>query len=292
MKAVVIKKEKDKAYLLTADGQFIASKKFKDAEIGETVEILHKNFFSHPAAKILIAASVIIALLVSVLTFRAPEVYAYVYIEINPSIKAAVDKNGKVISAISMNEEAKKILEKIPYKGLDISTFIVKTVEESEKMGFLRKDGEVIITTIPLKESKIVEEKVQEAVENIKKSKSALKFEVNAKEEKIQKTEEKNLKEPKDDKENDKKQDKKLKAKLPVKITNTEPKNEVTKDKQEKQKIKVEVPVKITKPDKEVQKETTEKPKEENSEKQEKSEMKDNDSKNGKNEKGERDNKN
>lgn len=284
MKAVVIKKEKDKAYLLTADGQFIASKKFKDAEIGETVEILHKNFFSHPAAKILIAASVIIALLVSVLTFRAPEVYAYVYIEINPSIKAAVDKNGKVISAISMNEEAKKILEKIPYIGLDISTFIVKTVEESEKMGFLRKDGEVIITTIPLKESKIVEEKVQEAVENIKKSKSALKFEVNAKEEKIQKTEKKNLKEPKDDKENDKKQDKKLKTKPPVKITNTEPKNEVTKDKQEKQKIR--------KPDKEVQKETTKKPKEENSEKQEKSEMKDNDSKNGKNEKGERDNKN
>ncbi|NNG66559.1 anti-sigma factor domain-containing protein [Caldanaerobacter subterraneus] len=283
MKAVVIKKEKDKAYLLTADGQFIASKKFKDAEIGETVEILHKNFFSHPAAKILIAASVIIALLVSVLTFRAPEVYAYVYIEINPSIKAAVDKNGKVISAISMNEEAKKILEKIPYKGLDISTFIVKTVEESEKMGFLRKDGEVIITTIPLKESKIVEEKVQEAVENIKKSKSALKFEVNAKEEKVQRAEEKRI---------DAKQDKTPKTKPPVKITNTEPKNEVTKDKQEKQKIKVEVPVKITKPDKEVQKETTEKPKEENSEKQEKSEMKDNDSKNGKNEKGERDNKN
>ncbi|MGB9809426.1 MAG: anti-sigma factor domain-containing protein, partial [Caldanaerobacter sp.] len=241
MKAIVIKKERNKAYLLTEEGQFITSKKFQKAEVGETVEIVSTSIVSPSMVKLLLAASIIIALIASLLTFKALEVYAYVYMK-NPNIKAAIDKNGKIISITPMDEESKKILDKISYKGLDISTFIQKTIEESEKMGFLQENDKIVITTIPIKDTKNVnevEKKVKEAVQNIQKSQKALKFEINEKETKEQSKENKDKKQIKN-------------SDLPVKITNTAPEDKQKKN-EEKQKIKIEKPAKVTIPDKELQ---------------------------------------
>ncbi|MEW8997751.1 MAG: anti-sigma factor domain-containing protein [Thermoanaerobacter sp.] len=169
MKAVVVQKEKNKTYVMTEKGEFKCLKNLQNVDIGETIE-LNENFVAFkPIAKILIVASILLALIFTIINFKSAEVYAYVYIDINPSIEVLIDKNGKIISANPINEDGKKILKNLSYKGLDITTFINQTVEESQKLGFLKEDDAVIITTVPIKNSPIINEQIQKAINNIKK---------------------------------------------------------------------------------------------------------------------------
>jgi septum formation inhibitor MinC len=169
MKAVVVQKEKNKTYVMTEKGEFKCLKNLQNVNVGETIE-LNENFLGFKStAKILIAASILLALIFTIINFKSAEVYAYVYIDINPSIEISIDKNGKIINALPLNEDGKKILDKFPYKGLDITTFINQTVEESQKLGFLKKDDTVIITTVPIKNSPLINEQVEKAVKNVKK---------------------------------------------------------------------------------------------------------------------------
>ncbi|KHO61477.1 anti-sigma factor N-terminal domain protein [Thermoanaerobacter sp. YS13] len=169
MKAVVVQKEKNKTYVMTEKGEFKCLKNLQNVNVGETIE-LNENFVVFKStAKILIAASILLALIFTIINFKSAEVYAYVYIDINPSIEISIDKNGKIINALPLNEDGKKILDKFPYKGLDITTFINQTVEESQKLGFLKEDDTVIITTVPIKNSPFINEQIEKAVKNIKK---------------------------------------------------------------------------------------------------------------------------
>ncbi|MDK2815342.1 MAG: hypothetical protein PWP18_1255 [Thermoanaerobacter sp.] len=169
MKAVVVQKEKNKTYVMTEKGEFKCFKNLQNVVVGETIE-LNENFVAFkPTAKILIAASILLVLIFTIINFKSAEVYAYVYVDINPSIEISIDKNGKIINALPLNEDGKKILEKLPYKGLDITTFINQTVEESQKLGFLKDDDTVIITTVPIKNSPFINEQIEKAVKNIKK---------------------------------------------------------------------------------------------------------------------------
>lgn len=169
MKAVVVQKEKNKTYVMTEKGEFKCLKNLQNVDIGETIE-LNENFLAlRHTAKILIAASILLALIFTIINFKSAEVYAYVYIDINPSIEISIDKNGKIINALPLNEDGKKILDKFPYKGLDITTFINQTVKESQKLGFLKEDDTVIITTVPIKNSSFINEQIEKAVKNIKK---------------------------------------------------------------------------------------------------------------------------
>lgn len=177
MRAVVVQKEKNRTYVMTQDGQFKCLKNLQNVQIGETIELqpdfeIYKNI-----GKIVIAASLIFALIFAIINFKPPEVYAYVYIDINPSIEVSIDKNGKIINAVPLNEDGKKILDKLPYKGLDITTFLAQTVVESQKLGFLKEEDTVIITTVPVKNSQVINEDIQKAVNNIKKTNAKIQIE-------------------------------------------------------------------------------------------------------------------
>lgn len=167
MKAVIIQKNNGKAYVLTQDGQFKCIKDNGKIEVGDSIELssnppLYKNIL-----KIAIAASLIFALLFTAVNFKPSEVYAYVSVDINPSIEAAIDKNGKILSAAYFNNEGKEILKKISYKGLDIKAFIAETVKESKKLGFLKSGDTVIITTVPVRDTKNISNNIKVAINEV-----------------------------------------------------------------------------------------------------------------------------
>ncbi|EMT38477.1 anti-sigma factor domain-containing protein [Thermoanaerobacter thermohydrosulfuricus] len=177
MKAVVVQKEKNKTYVMTEKGEFKCLKNLQNVDIGETIE-LNGNFLAlRHTAKILIAASLLLALIFTIINFKSPEVYAYVYIDINPSIEVLIDKNAKIISANPLNEDGKKILKNLSYKGLDITTFINQTVKESQKLGFLKEEDTIVITTVNIKNSHVINEDIQKAINDIKKTNAKIQIE-------------------------------------------------------------------------------------------------------------------
>lgn len=108
MKAVVVQKEKNKTYVMTEKGEFKCFKNLQNVVIGETIE-LNENFVAFkPTAKILIAASILLVLIFTIINFKSAEVYAYVYVDINPSIEISIDKNGKIINVLPLNKDGKK----------------------------------------------------------------------------------------------------------------------------------------------------------------------------------------
>nr|WP_244262584.1 hypothetical protein [Thermoanaerobacter siderophilus] len=152
-------------------------KNLQNVDIGETIE-LNENFLAlRHTAKILIAASLLLALIFTIINFKSPEVYAYVYIDINPSIEVLIDKNAKIISANPLNEDGKKILKNLSYKGLDITTFINQTVKESQKLGFLKEEDTIVITTVNIKNSHVINEDIQKAINDIKKTNAKIQIE-------------------------------------------------------------------------------------------------------------------
>lgn len=177
MKAVVVQKEKNKIYVMTEKGEFKCLKNLQNVDMGETIE-LNENFLAlRHTAKILIAASLLLALIFTIINFKSPEVYAYVYIDINPSIEVLIDKNAKIISANPLNEDGKKILKNLSYKGLDITTFINQTVKESQKLGFLKEEDTIVITTVNIKNSHVINEDIQKAINDIKKTNAKIQIE-------------------------------------------------------------------------------------------------------------------
>ncbi|EGD53012.1 hypothetical protein TheetDRAFT_0028 [Thermoanaerobacter ethanolicus JW 200] len=193
MKAVVVQKEKNKTYVMTEKGEFKCLNNLQNVDIGETIE-LNENFLAlRHTAKILIAASLLLALIFTIINFKSPEVYAYVYIDINPSIEVLIDKNAKIISANPLNEDGKKILKNLSYKGLDITTFINQTVKESQKLGFLKEEDTIVITTVNIKNSHVINEDIQKAINDIKKTNAKIQIET-LKSNEVQREEAKNEK--------------------------------------------------------------------------------------------------
>lgn len=178
MRAVVIQKNNGKAYVMTQDGRFKCINDDGKMEVGDSIELSSNPFLYKNMVKVAIAASLIFALLFTALNFKPPEVYAYVSVDINPSIEAAIDKNGKILRATSFNNDGKKILNQISYKGLDIEAFIAETVKESEKLGFLKSGGTVIITTVPVRNAKNISDNVKIAVNTVQNANKDIKVEI------------------------------------------------------------------------------------------------------------------
>lgn len=177
MKAIVVHKEKNRIYVMTEKGEFKRLKNLQYVEIGKTIELAENSLPLRNAAKILIAASILIALIFTIINFKSPEVYAYVYIDINPSIEVLIDKNAKIIGAKPLNEDGIKILKNLSYKGLDITTFINQTVKESQKLGYLQEEDTIVITTVNIKNSHIINEDIQKAINDIKKTNAKIQIE-------------------------------------------------------------------------------------------------------------------
>ena len=56
--------------------------------------------------------------------------------DINPSVSFSIDKNAKVISVESLNDDATKLLEGMDFKGKDITDAIILFTEKAKSMEF------------------------------------------------------------------------------------------------------------------------------------------------------------
>ncbi|OQP00774.1 hypothetical protein BSK33_13200 [Geobacillus sp. 44B] len=155
-KGIVLELDEEFVTLLTPEGEFIQVKKEDEYEIGEEIEakMVKKPYVRHRsfryAAVSLIAAAVL--LIATLFRFPSNEVYAYMSIDINPSIEVGVDEQLKVLKLKAYNEEGEKIVSQLSrWKNEAFVVITKEIIELSMKKGYLQKGGQVLITTVERK---------------------------------------------------------------------------------------------------------------------------------------------
>ena len=157
--------------LLTPDGEFLQAKKLeRHYQIGQEIDFfpveqeeIEKrsilSIFQGMTAKLVFAATLVFMLVTaSVIPFNGNnEVYAYMSIDINPSMELALNEEYQVIDINPYNEEAKQVVEKLSnWKKKDVHIITKQIIEEIEKQGYTEKNHEIVIATV------FVEEKTKE----------------------------------------------------------------------------------------------------------------------------------
>jgi hypothetical protein len=147
MKTVIVEIRKNKAAALTDDGCIIKVKN-NDYTIGDTVYLEKKQtkksksiFFASCAAAVLIFIGVTFWL------YLTP--YAYVSLDINPSIEYRINVFNMVLSDEPVNDDGAEIVKSINVKNMAINDAIKTTLNEIEKNGYFlgENPGGIIIAT-------------------------------------------------------------------------------------------------------------------------------------------------
>lgn len=180
--------------LLTPEGEFLrAAKLNRQYEIGQEIDFyplsidkttnrtLFSIFSSFKAKAVIAAALVIMLVCSSVFSLSGNnEVYAYMSIDINPSIELAINDKFQVIEIKPYNEEGEQIVKHIhDWKKKNIQVITGQIIEEIKDQGYAKDNYEIVIATVNTKkENKALESKWNEEITEIKENIQKEKLEV------------------------------------------------------------------------------------------------------------------
>lgn len=154
-KGIVMEQHRKFMIVMTRDGLFEKAHPIKDVSIGFEVEyepIIQKErllgfkekFFNMRIASI--AVVFLIMLLPLYMVVNGNETYAYVDIDINPSIELEIDDDLEVSKLIPLNDDANALLDDIGnLKGMDVGNAIEVIMNISEEKGLVNAAKNVLI---------------------------------------------------------------------------------------------------------------------------------------------------
>jgi hypothetical protein len=144
----------NKAIVMTDACDFISIQKQSEMFVGQQVKLqksdlytLKKNYIKHFA----LVASVFIIAFSYVLYyqfFMPSAAFAYIDVDINPSLEFAIDKNAQVLDIKPLNKDAQTLLKNLKLVDLPIKQAIAEVVKESKQQGFIKpnKKNAVLIS--------------------------------------------------------------------------------------------------------------------------------------------------
>ncbi|PDM40114.1 MULTISPECIES: anti-sigma factor domain-containing protein [unclassified Geobacillus] len=155
-KGIVLELDEEFVTLLTTEGEFIQVKKDGDYEIGEEIKakvikrpIVRRRSFRYVITSLVAA---VVLLVTTLFHFPSNEVYAYMSIDINPSIEVGVDEQLKVLKLKAYNEEGKRIVSQLSHwKKKEFVDITMEIIELSMQKGYLQEGGQVLITAVERK---------------------------------------------------------------------------------------------------------------------------------------------
>ncbi|BCB03118.1 anti-sigma factor domain-containing protein [Bacillus sp. KH172YL63] len=167
MKKGIIMEIKDhNLVMMTPDGEFLTSRKQPGMQyaVGEEIPFFpvaggQRSAKSIGRWKWKVPASIMTAIIIIVTLLSGSMVgqdtaYAYVSVDINPSMELALNKDQQVISITPYNEDAEKLLKKLyGWDHEEVSAVTEKIFLLSEKMGYLKENQHVLITSSFIKGS-------------------------------------------------------------------------------------------------------------------------------------------
>ncbi|MGF9854577.1 anti-sigma factor domain-containing protein, partial [Bacillus paramobilis] len=174
-KGIVMDIKKHSVVVLTPNGEFITCKRKGDScVIGEEISFEEQeqraSRFSIPY--FLKPASLLIACFLCALLFfyNQPEekVFAYVSVDINPSLEVSVTKDLRVIDLQACNDDGRRILKELKqWENKQLQDVIRTIIKQSQEDKYLTGDKQVMLTAVAKENS--LEAQLEKAMKELKK---------------------------------------------------------------------------------------------------------------------------
>ena len=166
-KGIIMEINKRFLTILTPDGEFLRARNLnKDVQIGQEIDFFPveqnrmSNLLSFSRFKprkgrfVISTALALVLLMISILPSQLNnQVYAYMSIDINPSIELGVNKKDQVIEMIPYNQDGEKIVSRLKnWKHEDVKNVLSDIFNEISNQGYLKENHEVVLSTVFVKE--------------------------------------------------------------------------------------------------------------------------------------------
>ncbi|PFR90706.1 hypothetical protein COK43_11820 [Bacillus cereus] len=174
-KGIVMDIKKHSVVVLTPNGEFITCKRKGDScMIGEEISFDEQEqkasrfsipYFLKPAS--LLVACFLCALL---FFYNQPEekVFAYVSVDINPSLEVSVTKDLRVIDLQACNDDGKRILKEMKrWENEQLQEVIRTIIKQSQEDKYLTNDKQVMLTAVA--KDKSLRPQLEQVMQELKK---------------------------------------------------------------------------------------------------------------------------
>ncbi|WP_079508202.1 anti-sigma factor domain-containing protein [Mesobacillus jeotgali] len=173
--------------LLTPEGEFLRARKHQqDYQVGEEIHffpeteaVKRKRFgvsiLNSFKARAIVLAAVLMLVMTSFLpVYENGQVYAYMSIDVNPSIEMSINDDLRVLQMKGYNPEGKQIIAEIEgWEKKDAALVAEMVIDKIEAKGYFKNKNDVVIATIPNSDSKeSVDRKLENKIAEIKKTTS------------------------------------------------------------------------------------------------------------------------
>ncbi|MED1093413.1 anti-sigma factor domain-containing protein [Bacillus paramycoides] len=174
-KGIVMDIKKHSVVVLTPNGEFISCKRKRGSYmVGEEISFDEQeqraSRFSIPS--LLKAASLLVVCFLCVLlpfyNQQEEKVFAYVSVDINPSLEASVTKDLRVIDLRACNDDGKRILKEMKrWENKHLQDVIRTIIKKSQEGKYLTNDKQVMLTAVTKEKS--LEPQLEKAMQELKK---------------------------------------------------------------------------------------------------------------------------
>lgn len=170
--------------LLTPEGEFLRTKKqnqlysigeeiyfFPMESVNATSKKSLKNIFRLKPVWVVMAA-LMLFMASFIPNYQDNKAYAYMSIDVNPSLELGVNKKMQVVELSGFNKEGKEILSHLKnWKKQDVSELTKTILAEMKKEGYFKDKHQVLISTVRMEQpEKKVEKKLKKNMDTIEKS--------------------------------------------------------------------------------------------------------------------------
>ena len=184
-KGIIMEMDDEFLTLLTPEGEFLHTRKqSQQYAIGEEIHFFPmervntkntfnplKNIFKFkPVWALLVVFVIMLGSLFPM--YQNNKAYAYMSIDVNPSIELGINKKMQVVEITGFNKEGKQIVSHLrDWKKKNVSKLAEAIIAEMDKEGYLNTTEQVIISTVRTKEPEDkVEKELKKNIEEIKVS--------------------------------------------------------------------------------------------------------------------------
>lgn len=178
-KGVILSVNKRFVTLLTPEGEFLKTKRQeREYEVGEEITFspakqkftlafsnIHSSF--KKTAVLSIASTFLILFSILPSYFSGP-VSAYMTIDVNPSIELELDDDLEVLKLTGLNEDGKLVIGQLKdWKGKDIKAVTNRIVETTKRLGYLKGNKQIVVSTTLMKKNKELNKNLKEEIKEI-----------------------------------------------------------------------------------------------------------------------------
>jgi hypothetical protein len=160
---LILKLQDNTAFVISKDCMYFQIKRKPGMFKGQTVEfnksdIVYNRSFFAKYYKLIAAAAAVLVIMMSIIFYinaglstKNDNIYAFIDIDINPSLELTIDKYRHIQDLYPLNRDAELLASELDLKDASLENGLSKIIDKSKELGFLNaKEKDVVLISAAL----------------------------------------------------------------------------------------------------------------------------------------------